>query len=240
MFSRHKESTMHQLRFRPIFVTATLALGFAGFAPAQTPVAARPTGVQAPVAPVSQTGNIVSLPSKVAVISIQPAIMATKEGAAAGVILQQKYAPKQAEFVKRKADIDALAEQLKKGGETLDDAAKVRLNRDIDSKTKALQRDAQEASEDSQQDMNKVYNEIGDKLLQIIEPYAYQNGYAVVLDVSGQQTPVIWAAGSANITADIIKLYDQAHPGTTMAPAPKAPVQAPPKPPAGPTPVKKQ
>ena len=229
---------MQQFRLRTIFVTGALALGCASMSPAQTAASARPPGVQTPPLPVSQTGNIVALPSKVAVISVQQAIMATKDGAAAGAALQQKYAPKQAEFEKRKADIDALTEQLRKGSATLDEAAKARLTREIDSKTKALQRDAQEANEDTQQDMNKVYNEIGDKMLQIIEPYAYQNGYAVVLDVAGQQTPVIWAAGSANITADIIKLYDQAHPATGMAPKPL--VQTAPKPPTAQPPVKKQ
>jgi outer membrane protein len=249
MSSIKKEFTMYHLRLRTIIVTGTLALGCAvpGFsqtaASQTTSAAALPAGIQTPAPAVSQTGNIVALPSKVAVISIQPAIMATKEGTAAGKLLQQKYAPKQAEFERRKIEIDALTEQLKKGGETLDDAAKVKLNHDIDLKTKALQRDAQEASQDSQEDMGKVYNEIGDKMLQIIEPYAYQNGYAVVLDVSGQQTPVIWAAGSSNITADIVKLYDEAHPATTLAPPPKAPTQAPPKPATqttGQTPVKKQ
>jgi outer membrane protein len=236
---------MQELHVRTIFVTGALILGCAALglcqtvsAPAQTAASAR-GGIQTPPPPLSQTGNIVALPHKIAVISIQPAIMATKEGAAAGKLLQQKYAPKQAEFERRKADIDALTEQLRKGGATLDDAAKAKLSRDIDAKTKALQRDAQEASQDSQADMGKVYNEIGEKMLQVIEPYAYQNGYAVVLDVGGQQTPVIWAAGSANITADIVKLYDEAHPGTASAPASKPAALTSPKPPAVTT-IKKQ
>ena len=193
---------------------------------------------QAPAIPASPTGNIVALPSKIAVISLQPAIMGTKEGAAAGGALQAKYAPRQAEFEKRKADLAALQNQLNKGGSAMDQDARTKLTREIDSKTKSLQRDAQEASEDSQQDMNKVYNKLGDNMLQIIEQYAYQNGYALVLDVSSQQTPVIWAAGSSNITADIVKLYDLAHPGGTLAPAP-AP-KAPPKQLPAPAVIKKQ
>jgi outer membrane protein len=193
---------------------------------------------QPPAVPTSPTGNIVALPSKIAVISLQPAIMGTKEGTAAGAALQAKYAPKQAEFERRKADLAGLQDQLKKGGAAMSEDTRAKLTREIDSKTKSLQRDAKEASDDSQQDMNSVYNQLGDKMLQIIEQYAYQNGYAVVLDVSAQQTPVIWAAGSSNITADIVKLYDLAHPGSAaaQAPAPKAP----PKQPATPAQVKKQ
>ena len=193
---------------------------------------------QTPAIPPSPTGNIVALPTRIAVISLQPAIMGTKEGTAAGAALQAKYAPRQAEFERRKADLAALQDQLRKGGAAMSEDARAKLTREIDSKTKSLQRDAQEASDDSQQDMNSVYNQLGDKMLQIIEQYAYQNGYAVVLDVSAQQTPVIWAAGSSNITADIVKLYDLAHPGSAQAQA-QAP-KAPPKQPAAPAPVKKQ
>jgi Skp family chaperone for outer membrane proteins len=44
-----------------------------------------------------------------------------------------------------------------------------------------------------------------------------QNGYTVVMDAA---QPVLWAAETANITPDIIKLYDQKHPAAT----PLAPV----------------
>jgi outer membrane protein len=228
---------MREVRLKKIFVTGALAVGWAAMAHAQTALASGAAASQTSAVPTSPTGNIVALPSKIAVISLQPAIMETKEGSAAGAALQAKYAPRQAEFEKRKADIAALQNQLNKGGAAMDQDARTKLTREIDSKTKSLQRDAQEASEDSQQDMNQVYNQLGDKMLQIIEQYAYQNGYAVVLDVSAQQTPVIWAAGSSNITADIVKLYDLAHPGGTLAaPAPKAP----PKQPPAPATVKKQ
>jgi outer membrane protein len=227
---------MREVRLKKIFVAGALAVVWAAMAQGQTASASGAAVRQTPAVPASPTGNIVALPSKIAVISLQPAIMGTKEGTAAGAALQAKYAPKQAEFERRKADLAALQDQLRKGGATMSEDARAKLTREIDSKTKSLQRDAKEASDDSQQDMNSVYNQLGDKMLQIIEQYAYQNGYAVVLDVSAQQTPVIWAAGSSNITADIVKLYDLAHPGSVQAAAPKAP----PKQPATPAQVKKQ
>jgi outer membrane protein len=66
----------------------------------------------------------------------------------------------------------------------------------------------------------------------IINQYATQNGYAVILDVSNQQGGVIFGAADVNVTPDIIKLYDQAHPGTAAAPAAAKPVATPPKTPA--------
>jgi outer membrane protein len=209
------------------FFTTVLVMGFAAIAQAQTPPAARTAAPpQTPQASAAPAGNV-TLPTKVAIIDIRNAIMATKEGSAQGAAVNLKYQPKKDEFDKRQRDVQLLQDQLKKGSATMSDDAKAKIERDIDGKTKALQRDTQDTSTDYEEEMGKMYNELGNKMLEIIQQYSYQNGYAVVLDVSNQQTPVIWAAPSANITADIIKLYDQAHPGTPGAAAPKP--QTPPK-----------
>jgi outer membrane protein len=219
------------------FATVATVMGFAAMAHAQTAPAGQATApAPAPAFAAPAAGNV-ALPTKVAIIAIQQAIMATKEGSAAGAAINQKYEPKKADFERRQHDIQALSDQLKKGSATMSDEAKTKIERDIDSKTKALQRDTQDTSADYEEEMGKVYQEMGNKMLQIIEQYSYQNGYAVVLDVSNQQTPVIWAAPSANIIADIIKLYDQAHPGL---PAAKPAAAAPAKPLAPPATIKKQ
>lgn len=222
------------------FATVAVSLGFAAMAyaqgaPAQAAQAAnRPSP---PAAALPPAGNV-TLPTKIAVIDIQVAIMNTKEGSAQAGALTAKYQPKKDEFDKRQRDIQALQDQVKKGAATMSDDAKAKIERDMDAKTKSLQRDTQETSDDYEQDMGKVFQELGNKMLQIIEQYAYQNGYAAVLDVSNRQTsPVLWAAPSSNITADIIKLYDQAHPAAAGAaapaarpPAPTAPKSTPPPP----------
>jgi len=216
------------------FATAALFVGFAAMAKAQTAPAGQATApAPAPAAAAPMAGNV-ALPTKVAIIAIQQAMMATKEGSAAGAAVNTKYEPKKADFEKRQHDIQALSDQLKKGSATMSDDAKTKIERDIDSKTKALQRDTQDTSADYEEEMGKLYQEMGNKMLQIIEQYSYQNGYAVVLDVSNQQTPVIWAAPSANIIADIIKLYDQAHPGLPLV-KPAAPTK-----PVTPATIKKQ
>ena len=40
----------------------------------------------------------------------------------------------------------------------------------------------------------------------VIDEFAKANGYTVVMDAA---QPVLWAAEGANVTPDIIKLYDQ-------------------------------
>ena len=75
----------------------------------------------------------------------------------------------------------------------------------------------------SEQEQNKVFQDMVMKLNAVVAQYATQNGYAVVLDVSNQQSPILWAAASTDITNDIVKLYDQAHPVAAGAPAAKPP-----------------
>jgi outer membrane protein len=66
----------------------------------------------------------------------------------------------------------------------------------------------------------------------IIDQYASRNGFAVVLDVSSPQTPVMWAAAAVDITPEIVKLYDQAHPAAAPAGAPAKTTSAAPARPA--------
>jgi outer membrane protein len=66
----------------------------------------------------------------------------------------------------------------------------------------------------------------------VLSKYAKDHGYSLIIDVSSQQTPVLFAANEIEVTGDIIKLYDQNSPGAvTTAPstssAPKPPAVAP-------------
>jgi len=192
----------------------------------------------APAAPARPAVPAVA-PTKIAIINVQQAIINTKEGQKAANELQAKFNPRKTALEKRQNDIAMLQDQLKKGGATMSDAAKEKIMREIDSNTKSLNRDADDLNADVEQEQNKLMQDLGGKLMQIVDQYAAQNGYAVVLDVSNQQTnPVFWASASTVITADIVKLYDQAHPVTAGAAAPKP--GAPPAPKPAPPAAKKQ
>jgi outer membrane protein len=196
-------------------------------------------------------------PTKVAIISVQQAILQTKDGQTASAALQAKFMPKRQQLEKKQSDIVNLQDQMKKGSATMSDEAKSKLARDIDSNQKSLQRDSEDFDADVQQEEGKIMQDLGQKMMDVIIKYATQNGFSMVLDVSSQQTPVLWADPSADITTEIIKLYDQAHPGSGGATAPAAtkpagsppaasprpaanPPAATPRPPAAPPAAKKQ
>ena len=176
-------------------------------------------------------------PTKVAIISVQQAILQTKDGQKASADLQAKFLPKRQELEKKQASIQGLQDQMKKGSATMSEDAKAKLTRDIDSGTKSFQRDTEDFDADVQQEEGKIMQDLGQKIMDVIIKYCTQNGYSMVLDVSNQQTPVLWADPSADITTEIIKLYDQAHPGTGAAPTPATAKPATPPPAATPKPV---
>jgi outer membrane protein len=179
------------------------------------------------------------VPTKIGIIHVQNAILSTKDGQKAAADLQAAFSPRQQDLEKKRADLAALQDQLRKGSATMSDEAKTKLMRDIDATTTRVNRDAQDAQSDLDEAQGKVMQELGGKLMAVLEKYATQNALAVVLDVSNPQTPVLWAASAVDITNDIVKLYDQAYPGTAAAPAvpaakPATPAQTPAARPAAP------
>jgi outer membrane protein len=159
------------------------------------------------------------VPTKIAVINVQTAILSTKDGQKAATDLQTQFSPRQQDLEKKQTELTALQDQLRKGSATMSDEAKTKLMRDIDATTTRVNRDRQDAQSDLEEAQGKVMQELGGKMMAVMEKYAMQNGFAVVLDVSNPQTPVLWAASAVDITNDIVKLYDQAYPGVAGAPA---------------------
>jgi outer membrane protein len=171
---------------------------------------------------------------KVGTINIQQAIISTKDGQKAAADLQAKIEPRRKDLEAKRAQIESLTQQLQKMGTVGSEDAKRRLQDDITAKQKSLQRDGEDAQADFDLEQQKLLNDLGGRIMQVINKYATDNGFSMILDISSQQTPVIWAATSVDVTNDIIKLYDANAP-SSMSSAPAAkPAPAPAKPAAGP------
>lgn len=178
-------------------------------------------------------------PMKVGVINVQIAITSTAEGKQAAAELQSKFAPRQTELDNMRKQIDDLQTRLRTGQTTLSDDEKARLAREGDQMSRSYQRKQQEAQDDFNDEQQDVVNRIGRKMMEVLDKFSKDNGYAIILDTSAQQTPVVYAANQIDVTQEIIRLYDQGNPvkggsapsGTNAAPKPAAPRPAPaPKP----------
>ncbi|MDP9053523.1 MAG: OmpH family outer membrane protein [Acidobacteriota bacterium] len=169
---------------------------------------------------------------KLAVIDMQKALLSTKDGQKAVEDLRAKFSPREQEFQKRQADLKAKQEQYRKTENTISDEAKATLARDIDSMTKTLQRDTDDARQDVEQEQQRVLNELGERMMQVLTKYSAEKALTMVFDLSGQPNNVLFASSSVDITNDIIKMYDAAPPAISSAapaPAPRRPAAPAPK-----------
>ncbi len=164
-------------------------------------------------------------PAKVGIINIQEAIIRTKDGQKAANDLQGKFQPKKNEIDRMNKEIEQLRSQLSRGANTMSEEQKQKLMREIDAKTKSLQRETEDAQAELDQEQQRIMGELGQRIMAVIDKYAQDNGYTLILDVSSQQSPVLYASNSINITDEVINLYDRNSPGAVSAPP--APASAP-------------
>lgn len=185
---------------------------------------------------IGSTGLAQDKVPKVAIINIQAAIAQSNDGQAAAGQLQTRFAPKRTDLEKQQKEINDLQTQLRQQERTLNDETRARLLRQLDDKNKAFNRANEDATAEFQQAEQDAINEIGRKMIGVLDEYAKKNDLGVVLDVSSPQTPVLYADASIDITQKIIELYNQAtaKPAASAAPAAPAPTAAPAARPAAP------
>ncbi|MGE5487411.1 MAG: OmpH family outer membrane protein [bacterium] len=155
-------------------------------------------------------------PTKVGIINIQQAIVATKDGQKAIQQIEAKFGPRRTDFEKRQQELMAKENQYRQGANTMAEEARTALMREIDLMRKQLQRDMDDAQAELEQEQNRILQDLGGRMMTVIDKYAKDNGYALILDVSNPQTPVLYASNTIEITRDIIDLYDK---GAAVQPA---------------------
>jgi outer membrane protein len=198
-----------------------MATGLALSAAAQT---------AAPATPVAAAPTLPAGPAKIAVIAFQVAVGQTNEFQRNFADLQKKWEPKRQELKKLSDDIDASTKTLQTQGTTLSESERANRAKVIDDKKKQLDRSAEDAQNDFQQEMQDLYSGTASKVYDVLSTYAQQQGYTLVLDVAGQQTPILYALPNTDITKAVIDAYNvksgvPAPPpsATPAAPAPGAP-----------------
>ncbi len=167
------------------------------------------------VTALAQTGtaNAASSPAsatsgRVGIINIQNAIVMTNEGRRDLEALQKKFEPTQTQLNNLNQEIENLKKQLQTQGDKLNEQARADMVKNIETKQKNLQRQVEDAQTDFQGQQNEIANRIGGKLLEVLDKYAKQNGYGVIIDVSSQQSPVLWAAQNTDVTKEIVDAYN--------------------------------
>ncbi|NDJ13912.1 MAG: OmpH family outer membrane protein [Acidobacteriia bacterium] len=135
---------------------------------------------------------------KIAVMDMQGALVNTKDGQKAVTDLRAKYSPKDADLQKRSQELQAKQEQYRKTQNTISETAKATLEREMEALQRGLQRDADDAKQDMEADQQRILQELGAKMIQVINKYAADNTFTAVFDVSGQPNNILFAATAAD------------------------------------------
>jgi outer membrane protein len=158
--------------------------------------------------------------TKIGIVNIQDAIVATNEGKKEFDALQTKFTPKKSELDGQNTEVENLKKQYEAQKDKLSPEANASQVKAIETKQKLLQRNFDDAQTEFQQAEQDVVNRIGSKLLTVLEKYAKTNGYSMILDVSNPQTPVLWFDQGTNITKELVNAYNAANP--SAAPPPRS------------------
>jgi outer membrane protein len=209
---------------RSLTFVCILASGLGATALAQT--SGSPAAMPSAPAPASAAAVAPAGPAKVGIIQFQQAVGGTNEGQRDFAELRKKFEPKQTQLKTQSDEIDNLKKQLQTQGASLSDTARANLTKQIDDKTKSLQRQAEDAQNDFQQETGETYQKLAEKVYVVLQAYAAQNAYTVVLDASAQQSPVLWATQGVDISQAIVDAYNQKS-GVPTQPNAAAPATAP-------------
>ncbi|HEY6944832.1 MAG TPA: OmpH family outer membrane protein [Candidatus Acidoferrum sp.] len=163
---------------------------------------------------------------KVGVINIRGAIGSTAEGKQAQAELQSQFAPRQTELENLNKKINDLRQRLAACEGKCSQEEITRLTQEGQKATQQFDRKNNELQEDSNSALGEVIDRIGRKMVDVLDRYARENGYTVVLDSSAQNTPILYASTQIDVTQDIVRLYDQAYPVKAGAPAQQKPPAA--------------
>ncbi len=147
---------------RSVALVLTLASGIALNAAAQTS--------STPDAPGAATAATTapSGPAKIAVVAFQVAVAQTNEGQRNFADLQRKYEPKRAQLKTLSDEIDNLTKQLQAQGDKLSDGERATRAKTIDDKKKLLDRSAEDAQNDFQNEMQELYNALASKVYDVL------------------------------------------------------------------------
>jgi len=220
--SHHKEKKVNSRLLTALRSRNTLILSAAL---AASCVLSTATWAQAPSVAASTTAA-----GKVGVINIRQAIVSTAEGKVASAELQSQFASRQTELEAMNKQINDLRQRLATCEGKCSQEEIARLTTQGQRMAQQLERKQTEYQDDVNAAQGDVVDRIGRKMVDVLDRYARENGYAVVLDSSSQNTPILYASNQIDVTQDIIRLYDQNYPVKAGAATPSRPAAQ--KPPA--------
>jgi len=110
-----------------------------------------------------------AIPAKIALIAFEQAVFATNEGQKAVQDVQKKFEPKKAQIDALGQEVESLKKQLQGAPATMTDEERASRLKNIDGKEKQLNRDAEDANNAYQADVQEAYGKVARKVSQTVK-----------------------------------------------------------------------
>jgi Skp family chaperone for outer membrane proteins len=152
-------------------------------------------------------------PIKIGVVQVAQALAATNDGKKAIAAMNAEFDSRKEDLARRKSAIADL--QLRLNIASNQSAAeRDDLTRRIDQQTREQNRLVEDMQAQVGQEEQKIFEKLGEKLIQVVRQYAPANGFTLVVNA---RSPLIYFENTVDITKDVVALYDK----TAPAPATK-------------------
>jgi outer membrane protein len=146
--------------------------------------------------------------TKVAIVSLQRAVLGCAEIKKASAAMEAKYKPRQQEMERLQRELEGIQQQLQTNAGKLTGAAQA----DLQAQGQRKQRDLQRMNDDLQADVTAERNDIlgtsGRKMKEIVQKLAEEKGLDVVVD----EQSTLFFKPALDLTNDAITAYDKAYP----------------------------
>jgi len=216
-------------KFAPVVLLFAVVLSLAALA--QTGTAAA-TSAAAPASAPTASASAPGL-NKVGIINIQGAILASNEGRRDLEALDKKFDPRRTELQSLNKEVEDLKKQLSTQGDKMNEEARNTLVHNLETKQKNMQRLSEDAQNEYQQQQTEIAQRILQKMAPLIDKFARDNQYSLLIDVSQPwpQGQVLWFGASSDVTKAVVDLYNV----QSGVAAPTAPTSSSSKPSSGTT-----
>jgi outer membrane protein len=147
---------------------------------------------------------------KIGYVDLQRALNESEAGRKAKEEFKVQVDKLQGQLKRQKDEIDSLKEQLEKKSVMMKDDQRANLEDEYRRKLRDFERNYKDSQTDLQKKDNELTGAIIKDLQEVIRDYGEREGYTLILEATS--SAVLYGAKSADLTDDVMKLYNSTRP----------------------------
>ncbi len=147
---------------------------------------------------------------KIGYVDLQRALNESEAGRKAKEDFKVQVDKLQGQLKRQKDEIDSLKDQLEKKSAVMKDDQRANLEDEYRRKLRDFERNYKDSQADLQKKDNELTGAIIKDLQEVIRDYGEREGYTLILEATS--SAVLYGAKSADLTDDVMKLYNSTRP----------------------------